>query len=226
MLLWRVERLQRYIAKRALGVGSPVPIGIYGSRQTITSSTQINFAEKSIQVTLTDDGHVAGSWVYQQTGQKIVGLDMEWRPCFNKGSQNKTALLQLCTDNGCLIIQMLFLDFMPEALVGFLKDPEIKFVGSGVRADVAKLKHDYGLECGGPVELGHLAAEKFGRQKLKQAGLRGLAIEVLGLNISKPKRVYMSNWASRKLRERQVEYACIDSFVSFSIGKKLLEPEN
>lgn len=227
MLFWRVQSLQRYIAKRVLGVGSPVPIGIYGSRQTITSSTQINLAGKSIQATLTDDGHVAESWVYQQTGQKIVGLDMEWRPCFKKGgSENKTALLQLCTDNGCLIIQMLFLNFMPEALVGFLKDPEIKLVGAGVRADVAKLKRDHGLECGDPVELGRLAAEKFGRQKLKQAGLKGLAIEVLGLTLPKSKRVSMSNWASRKLQEKQVEYACIDAFVSFSIGKKLLEPEN
>lgn len=76
------------------------------------------------------------------------------------------------------------------------------------------------------MELGRLAAEKFGRQKLKQAGLKGLAIEVLGLNLPKSKTVSMSNWASRKLQEKQVEYACIDAFVSFSIGKKLLEPEN
>lgn len=227
MLLWRVERLQRYIAKRALGVSSPVPIRTNGSRQTITSCTQIHFAERSIQTTLTDNGSVAESWVSQQTGQEIVGLDLELQPCFTKGgSQNKTASLQLCTDNSCLMIQMLFLDSIPETLVGFLKDLGIKLVGAGVRADVAKLNHDYGLECGGPVELGHLAAERFGNQKLKQAGLKCLAMEVLGLSLSKPKTICWSNWSARELQVRQVEYACIDAFVSLSIGKKLLEPEN
>jgi len=193
---------------------------------TNTTCTEVHFAEKSIQTTVTDDGRVVENWVNQQTGQEIVGFDMEWRPSFQRGWENDTALLQLCTDNGCLIIQMLFLDFIPEALVSFLKDPGVKLVGVGIERDAAKLMNDHGLECGGQVELGALAAEKLERRELKQAGLKGLAKEVLGLRLSKPKSISMSNWAWAILQHRQIQYACIDAFVSLAIGKKLMESEN
>jgi len=198
--------------------------GIVSDRNT--SCTEIHFAERSIQTTVTDDGHVVENWVNQQTGQQIVGFDLEWRPSFQKGWENETALLQLCTDNGCLIIQMLFLDFIPEALVRFLKDPAVKLVGVGIEHDVEKLLCDHSLECGGQLELGALAAERLERRELKQAGLKGLAMEVLGLRLSKPKSISMSNWAWGILQERQIRYACIDAFVALAIGKKLLEREN
>jgi hypothetical protein len=219
----RVEQEQRYIADRARGGTVPLPIRRNAYRQTNTSCTEIHFAKKSIQTTVTDDGRVAENWVNQQTGQKIVGFDLEWRPNFRKGMDNKTALIQLCTDNGCLIIQMLFLNFIPEALVRFLKDPGVKLVGVGIERDVVKLRNDHGLECRGQLELGTLAVERFERRELKEAGLKGLAMEVLGLSLAKPKSISMSNWACRTLQEKQVEYACIDAYVSFAIGKKLLE---
>jgi len=225
-LISRVEREQRYIADRARGGTVPPSIRRNAFRQRNTSRTEIQFAEKSIQTTVTDDGHVVENWVSQQSGQEIVGFDLEWRPNFQKGSNNPTALLQLCTDKGCLIIQMLSLDFIPEALVRFLKDPGVKIVGVGIGNDVAKLRNDYGLECGGQLELSALAAERLQRRELKQVGLKGLAMEVLGLIISKPKNISRSNWACRTLQERQIRYACIDAYVSFAIGKKLMEPEN
>merc|ERR1711915_782152 len=193
---------------------------------TNTTYTEVHFKEKSIQTTVTSDGSVIENWVNQQTGQEIVGFDLEWRPSFQKGWENDTALLQLCTDNGCLIIQMLFLNFIPEALVRFLKDPGVKLVGVGIRHDVEKLMSDHGLECGGQIDLGVLAAEKLERRELKQAGLKGLAMEVLGLRLSKSKSISMSNWAWAILQYRQIQYACIDAFVSLAIGKKLLKSEN
>lgn len=193
---------------------------------TNTTYTEVHFKGKSIQTTVTSDGSVVENWVNQQTGQEIVGFDLEWRPNFQKGWENDTALLQLCTDNGCLIIQMLFLNFKPEALVRFLKDPGVKLVGVGIEHDVEKLMCDHGLECRGQIELGALAAEKLERRQLKQAGLKGLAMEVLGLHLSKSKSISMSNWAWAILQYRQIQYACIDAFVSLAIGKKLLKSEN
>lgn len=221
-----ISGVERESADRGRGGTVPLPIGRNAFRQRNTSCTEIHFAEKSIQTIVTDDGHIAENWVNQQKGQEIVGFDLEWRPNFRKGSDNKTALLQLCTDNGCLIIQMLFLDFIPEALVRFLKDPGVKLVGVGIGCDVAKLRNDHGLECGGQHELGVLAVERLEMRELKQVGLKGLAMEVLGLSLSKPKSISTSNWACRTLGESQIRYACIDAYVSFAIGKKLLEPKN
>lgn len=54
---------------------------------------------------------------------------------------------------------MLFLNFIPKALVMFLKYPGVKLVGVGIRRDVEKLMSDHGLECGDQIDLGALATE-------------------------------------------------------------------
>lgn len=40
--------------------------------------------------------------------------------------------------------------------------------------------------------------------------------------IEKPKKVTMSKWATPHLSREQVRYACIDAFVSFDVGHRLL----
>ncbi|GLJ31638.1 hypothetical protein SUGI_0635590 [Cryptomeria japonica] len=218
----RVERVKRYIAKRSVyvGQGLDLPYRKTGFLDRNTQCTRIQFASHNIDLTLTDSGCQAREWVRQRTGKNcIVGLDVEWRPSFVKGGQNPVALLQLCSDNSCLILQMLYVDFVPTDLVRFLKEPELNLVGVGIGNDLKKLRRDHGLQCKGKVvELASLAAEKLQRNELKTMGLKGLALEVLGLELSKPKNISMSNWASRHLKQKQIEYACIDAFVSFAIG--------
>ena len=46
--------------------------------------------------------------------------------------------------------------------------------------------------------------------------------EVMGVLINKPKSVTMSKWDARRLSVEQVQYACIDAFVSYEIGRLLL----
>lgn len=226
----RVERVKRYIAKRSVyvGQGLDLPYRKAGFLDRNTQCTRVQFASHNIELTLTDSGCQAQEWVRQWTGKNcIVGLDVEWRPSFVKGVENPAALLQLCTENSCLILQLLYVDAMPAGLVGFLKEPGVSLVGVGVGNDVKKLRRDHGLECQSKVvELASLAAEKLQRSELKTMGLKGLALAVLGLELAKPKQITMSNWASRYLKQKQIEYACIDAFVSFAIGKKLYDPES
>ena len=82
--------------------------------------------EKFIQTIVTDDGYTTMNWFNKQKGQEIVGFDLEWRHSFGKGLDNKTTLIHLCTDDGFFIIQMLFLDSIPESLVRFLKYTRLK----------------------------------------------------------------------------------------------------
>ena len=44
----------------------------------------------------------------------------------------------------------------------------------------------------------------------------------MGANLEKPQRVRMGPWDARRLSDEQIEYACIDAFVSFEVGRKLL----
>ncbi|EMS51571.1 hypothetical protein TRIUR3_21072 [Triticum urartu] len=57
---------------------------------------------------------------------------------------------------------------------------------------------------------------------LRQAGLKDVAGVVMGANLQKPRRVTMGPWDACRLSQEQIQYACIDAFVSFEVGRKLL----
>lgn len=46
-------------------------------------------------------------------------------------------------------------------------------------------------------------------------------MSLFGMVFEKPKRVTMSGWNNLKLIDKQVQYACVDAFVSFEIGRRL-----
>lgn len=95
-------------------------------------------------------------------------------------------------------------------------------MGIGIESDVEKLLEDYELGVRGKVvDLRNLAAEKYGMKELNNAGLKELARVVLGREVEKPRRITMGRWDYRWLTPDQVQYACVDAFVSFEIGRRL-----
>jgi len=51
--------------------------------------------------------------------------------------------------------------------------------------------------------------------------LTALAREVLAVDYDKPRTITMSNWEKEQLSDAQIQYACIDAFLSFEIGRCL-----
>ncbi|XP_027071818.1 3'-5' exonuclease-like [Coffea arabica] len=159
----------------------------------------------------------------------IVGLDVEWRPSFSKYHRNPVATLQLCVGRRCLVFQILRCsreynedEFIPEDLRDFLAKEDYTFVGVGIQNDVQNLEGDYGLEVSGRiVDLRRLAAGEYDRKELRNTGMKELARLVLGREVQKPRWVTMGRWDSRWLNPDQVQYACVDAFVSFEIGRRL-----
>jgi ribonuclease D len=96
------------------------------------------------------------------------------------------------------------------------------FVGVGIEGDVKKLTEDYELSVGNAVDLRGLAAEKLGDSRWKNSGVKRLAREVLGKEIEKPKRITLSRWDNPWLTPAQVQYACLDAFLSCKIGESLV----
>lgn len=88
----------------------------------------------------------------------VVGLDIEWRP-HESWMSNKSATLQLCIDEKCLILQLLYLDEVPESLKDFLNSSKFTFVGIEVADDVKKLKNEYGLNCAKSADIRAMAWE-------------------------------------------------------------------
>ncbi|KAL0346131.1 UNVERIFIED_CONTAM: hypothetical protein Sradi_4444400 [Sesamum radiatum] len=110
----------------------------------------------------------------------------------------------------------------PPSIVDFLANPRYTFVGIGIEQDLEKLEEDYELGFNTrTVDLRSLAAAEYGRRELKNAGLKQLASLVLEKEVEKPKRVTMSRWDNEWLTPTQVQYACIDAFVCFEIGRIL-----
>ncbi|KAB1216884.1 Werner Syndrome-like exonuclease [Morella rubra] len=149
----------------------------------------------------------------------LVGLDTEWSLLPNK----KAAVLQLCVDERCLIIQLVYMeDNIPlSTLESFLTDSNFTFVGIEVAQDIAKLKHEYGLECNKSMDIGRLAKRRW-PGRFRGPSLKELASELLGIDMRKPEDVCLSNWEAKVLNENQIEYACIDAYASYRIGHKLL----
>lgn len=157
----------------------------------------------------------------------IAGLDVEWRPNFSRYVDNPVAIIQICVGNRCLIFQIKHAPFVPPSIRDFLRNEggEFVFVGVGVESDVEKLVEDYELAVGNAVDLRAVAEEKLGVSNLKNAGLKELSRRVLGKEVVKPKRVTLSRWDYEWLSNAQVQYACLDAFLSGEIGRALFAME-
>ncbi|XP_006364799.1 Werner Syndrome-like exonuclease [Solanum tuberosum] len=180
------------------------------------------FFSDQILTTVTCNPDVVTNWINgieyvhrRRLNRLIVGLDIEWRPTFNRYQHNHpVATLQLCVGRRCLIFQLLYCEYIPDSLTEFLLNPCYAFVGVGIANDVEKLEEDYMLRVENTVDLRDLAD-----YNLRNAGLKTLCQVVLGREMEKPRHVTIGRWDNEWLDSDQVQYACVDAFVSFEIGR-------
>ncbi|KMZ72440.1 hypothetical protein ZOSMA_164G00220 [Zostera marina] len=206
------------------------PITIENTDETYTVFTVSLNSKYQILTTVTSTAATVEAWiddvnrVYGARGSNIhVGLDVEWRPSYG-GPQNKVSVFQLCTGNRCLIFQLLYADRIPAALNEFLVNPCCRFLGVGIEEDIEKLVCDWDFNSPvsqSKVDLRVLAENTTGKKEMKQMGVKKLAMEIIGMDVYKPKTVTMSRWDNECLSLEQIKYACVDAFLSFLIGDRL-----
>lgn len=83
-------------------------------------------------VTVASKGATVDKWLNGRKEVVKYGLDIEWRPTFQKGDYHYAALLQLSHEGCCLLIQLQFIDKLPESLKTLLADPSIMKGGVGI----------------------------------------------------------------------------------------------
>ncbi|KAJ9556153.1 hypothetical protein OSB04_010767 [Centaurea solstitialis] len=209
----------------------------------------VRYDGKTIETTVTKKSAIVTRWVdeilllHANTPKVVVGLDVEWRPHPISSMSNKSATLQLCINTKCLILQLFYMDEIPQSLKNFLLNPKFIFVGvevdragpgdflhraskiSGpaleVDGDISKLHNEYGLACDKRADIRAMVVKKWPLRYYRKPGLKALANDVVGLYMSKPMHVCKSNWDAMELNEEQVEYACIDAYASYKIAYKL-----
>ncbi|GAB2227900.1 hypothetical protein Droror1_Dr00009728 [Drosera rotundifolia] len=182
----------------------------------------------TIRTTVTSSASIVTTWITsilhihrRRLHRLVVGLDIEWRPNHSPYHRNPVATLQLCVGRICLVYRILYANSIPRSLIEFLGDSDFTFVGVGIGSDVEKLEEDYGVWVERVVELGVLAEERGVDGVRRGAGLREMAMEVLGVDVVKPRWITMSRWDNEVLSDEQIGYAAVDAYASFEIGVRL-----
>ncbi|XP_006644102.1 Werner Syndrome-like exonuclease [Oryza brachyantha] len=187
-----------------------------------TTRHLVRFGSATIDTTVTSDVAAAGGG----GAGLVVSLDCEWKPNYVSWRTSRVAILQLCAGPRCLVLQLFYANRVPPDVRDLLGGPSVRLVGVGIGEDAAKLEADYGVACAAPVDLEDICNRRLGllvgNGGGRRLGLKGYAREVLGLAMEKPRRVTMSNWEKRELDAAQIEYACIDAYVSYKLGERLL----
>jgi hypothetical protein len=150
----------------------------------------------------------------------VLGFDIEWRPQFRAGGkQNRTALLQLAAEDSVLCLQLAHMRSVPRKLTKLLADPRWVKCGVGILEDCVKLGRDWkGTEVRGRVDVGEVYLQHVGATDghSTACGIKALAAVLLDEEISKPKKVSMSNWENRPLTGPQLRYAALDAWVGYA----------
>ncbi|AQK93255.1 uncharacterized protein LOC100382828 [Zea mays] len=146
---------------------------------------------------------------------KIIGMDCEWRPNFEKNTKSsKVSIIQIASDKIAFIFDLIKLyEDDPKALDSCLRrvmcSSKILKLGYDIQCDLHQLTRSYGeLECFQSYEM------VLDMQKLFKGvtgGLSGLSKEILGAGLNKTRR--NSNWEQRPLTQNQKEYAALDAVV-------------
>uniref|UniRef100_A0A0E0LGA8 3'-5' exonuclease domain-containing protein n=1 Tax=Oryza punctata TaxID=4537 RepID=A0A0E0LGA8_ORYPU len=175
---------------------------------------------RHVVATVTAHAGAARRWVYatrwrlgaslRADGVVTVGMGVQWTPPFRR-AMIRPGTLQLCAGHRCLVFQLAHAEAVPAVLRRFLADERVVFVGYGVRSDCRKLEEHHGLEVARTVELRSLAG-------MGNTSMQRMAEEHLGWDgVSKPREVGTSRWDARRLSKEQVQYACVDAYLSFRL---------
>ncbi|KAJ3691850.1 hypothetical protein LUZ61_021014 [Rhynchospora tenuis] len=148
-------------------------------------------------------------------GCKIVGVDCEWKPNYEKGSKpSKVSIIQIASEKRAFIFDLIKLYeekplMLDSCFRRILCSSHILKLGYNLQCDLHQLSHSYGdLECFRSYEM-LLDIQKLFKQT--PGGLAGLSKKVLGAALNKTRR--NSNWEQRPLSLQQKEYAALDAAV-------------
>lgn len=203
-----------------------------GIRVVTTHTYTVHLFGRRVDATVSRDIDDIGTWVHEiynmhapriAAGTLVAGIGVQWRPGSGQGGLEPTAVVQVSVGHRCLLVQLCRCREVPRALMNFLADGQVTFVGVGIDDDVRRLGL-VGLRVGNPRELRKLAVAKYGGLNYwSNASMGALADRVLGFTgVTKDGRVSRSEWDALHLSDEQVRYACQDAYLAFLLGMELL----
>lgn len=150
----------------------------------------------------------------------VLGFDVEWTVPFLHGEpQRNVAILQLCSNDDCLIVQLCHMDTIPDSLRSLLENESVTKVGVGIAGDCSKLSRDYNLTVNGVVDVSTV----FRPYRPPNFQLATLSMCFLGKTLLKPSSVRFSDWEAAVLSDEQILYAATDAFAGLKLYERSKE---
>ncbi|MEG1463522.1 MAG: 3'-5' exonuclease [Mucinivorans sp.] len=147
-------------------------------------------------------------------GEKLLGIDTETRPAFQKGTSYPLALLQVSTPEVSLLFRVQKVKLTPR-IIAILQDKNVLKIGAALRDDIKALQKTQPFTPAGFVDLQTIIR----RWGIEEKSVRKMAAIVLGFKVSKAQR--LSNWEAVRLTTAQQAYAATDAWVCLRIYQVL-----
>ena len=150
--------------------------------------------------------------------QKIVGVDTESRPSFQRGIHYPTALLQMATEERCYLFRLTAIG-LPESVTALFSDNRIVKVGLAFRDDLNGLRRLRDFRPRNCIDLQSIV----GRYGILDLGLQKIFAICFGKKISKSQQ--LTNWENVVLTPEQARYASTDAWATLLIYKELMQTQ-
>ncbi|XP_051196664.1 uncharacterized protein [Lolium perenne] len=167
---------------------------------------------------------------------KVVGLDCEFTdPCEGRANE-RAAVLQLSVAQETLVFQIVHADEVPQLLVDFLADKNIRFCGAVIHNNVNMLR-TYGI-IGIPSAINLQQILRNPVPNKQTPSLYDLANHYIGMGLEQEKKFNKKNrplktakelieeealilgWGDLPLSHKQLQYAVLGARLGFELGRR------
>jgi ribonuclease D len=170
------------------------------------------------EVVVVDRPEQVGDAVAYLRRQRVIGVDTEARPSFQRGTHYPTALVQIATHERCYLFRLTHVG-MPQELADVFADPNICKVGLAFKDDINGLRRRRNFVPANCIDVQSMVA----RYGILDLGLQKIFAICFGKKISKAQQ--LTNWENSHLTPEQARYASTDAWATLLIYEDLLQHE-
>ena len=162
------------------------------------------------EVIVVDKPEMVSEAVAYLRTQRVLGVDTEARPSFNRGVHYPTALVQISSKERCYLFRLTHVG-MPKELADIFADASICKVGLAFKDDINGLRRRRNFTPANCVDLQAMV----GRYGILDLGLQKIFAICFGKKISKTQQ--LTNWENSHLTPEQARYASTDAWATLLI---------